>query len=95
VGRWLGFGGITPGIRTLALALFAVAFAVLLARTWRGMHWLTAAGWATLAMLATSAWLMPWYVTWLLPLAALGRDRRLTAGALAMCAFVVVMRTPL
>ncbi len=96
VGRWLGLGGITPGIRALALAMFAVAFVGLLVGTWRRkIHWMTAAGWATLAMSASSAWLMPWYVTWLLPLAALGRDRRLTGGALAMCAFVVVMRTPL
>jgi hypothetical protein len=45
-------------------------------------------------MLATSAWLMPWYVTWVLPLAALGRDRRLVAATLALCAYLVVMRTP-
>jgi hypothetical protein len=64
-------------------------------RTWRGMSWIAASGWATLAMLATSAWIMPWYVLWVLPLAALSRDRRLVAWALALCAFLVVMRTPL
>jgi hypothetical protein len=37
---------------------------------------------------------MPWYVVWLLPLAALGRDRRLLAGTLLMCAYVVAVRTP-
>jgi hypothetical protein len=46
-------------------------------------------------MLVTSAWLMPWYVTWLLPLAALGRNRRLVAASLALCLYLVVMRTPL
>ena len=30
------------------------------------------AGWATLGVLLTSAWLVPWYAIWLLPLAALG-----------------------
>jgi glycosyl transferase family 87 len=95
VGRWLGFDGLTAGIRALAVAAFVVMLAYLLVRTWRGMSWITAAGWATLAMLATTAWIMPWYVTWLLPLAALGRDRRLVGGALAMCAFLVAMRTPL
>jgi uncharacterized membrane protein len=94
VGRLLGHGGLTPAIRAVALALFAAAVVALLVRTWRGMHWVTAAGWATLAMLATSAWLMPWYLTWLLPLAALGRDRRLTAATLAMCVFIGAMRTP-
>jgi hypothetical protein len=95
LGRLLGLGGATNGIRALALALFAIVLAALLVRTWRGMSWVTAAGWATLAMLVTSAWLMPWYVTWLLPLAAIGRDRRLVAAALGLCAYLVVMRTPI
>jgi hypothetical protein len=95
VGEWLGLGGITGGIRAVALALFVVAFLALLARTWRGgIGWIAAGGWATVAMLATSAWLMPWYVTWVLPLAALGRDRRLVGATLALCAYLVVMRTP-
>src|SRR3954451_18844201 len=96
LGRLLGLGGITDGLRALALALFVAALAALLVRTWRGrIGWIAAGGWATLAALVTSAWLMPWYVTWVLPLAALSRDRRLVAAALAMCAYLVVMRTPL
>ena len=35
------------------------------------------AGWATLAILLASAWLVPWYLLWLLPLVALAADRRL------------------
>jgi hypothetical protein len=94
-GRLVGLGGATPALRTVALVLFVAAFATLLVRTWGGaMGWITATGWATLAALVTSAWLMPWYVTWLLPLAALGRDRRLTAATLAFSAYLVVMRTP-
>jgi alpha-1,6-mannosyltransferase len=96
LGRLLGLGGVTDGIRAVALALLAAALATLLVRTWRGrLDWIAAGGWATLATLVASAWLMPWYVTWVLPLAALGRDRRLVAGALALCAYLVVMRTPL
>jgi hypothetical protein len=95
VGRWLGFGGLTNGIRAVALGLLVVAFVALLVRTWQGrIGWIAAGGWATVATLATSAWLMPWYVTWVLPLAALGRDRRLVAATLALCAYLVVMRTP-
>jgi alpha-1,6-mannosyltransferase len=96
IGNLLGLGGATPGLRNVALVLFAAAFVALLVRTWRGtLDWITASGWATLALLVSSAWLMPWYVTWLLPLAALGRDRRLTGAALALTAYLVVMRTPL
>src|SRR4051812_17249764 len=82
LGRLLGLGGTTNGIRVLALALFVAALAALLVNTWRGrLGWIAAGGFATLALLATSAWLMAWYATWVLPLAALGRDRRLGAGA--------------
>src|SRR5436190_550135 len=95
VGRLIGLGGVTGGIRAAALALFGVALVALLVRTWRGgLGWIAAGGFATIAMLVTSAWLMPWYVTWVLPLAALGRDRRLVAAAVALCAYLVVMRTP-
>jgi alpha-1,6-mannosyltransferase len=96
LGRLLGFGGITGGIKTGALALFVVVLAMLLVGVWRGrLDWIAAGGWATVAALVTSAWLMPWYVTWVLPLAALGRDRRLLAATLALCAYLVVMRTPI
>jgi alpha-1,6-mannosyltransferase len=96
VGRALGLGGATAGLRAVALAGFGAVFAALLVRTWRGrIGWIAATAWATLAMLVTSAWLMPWYVSWLLPLAALGRDRRLGAATLALCAYLVVMRVPI
>jgi hypothetical protein len=38
---------------------------------------------------------MPWYAVWLLPLAALGRDRKLTLATLVLCAYLVAVRTPL
>jgi len=43
---------------------------------------------ATLALLLTLPWVMPWYVAWLLPLAALGTDRRLFKAALVMTGVV-------
>ena len=95
LGRALGLGGATPGLRAVALAAFALVLVALLVRTWRGgLDWIAATGWATLAMIVTSAWLMPWYATWLLPLAAIGRDRRLLAATLVLCAYLVVMRIP-
>ena len=51
----------------------------LLWRVWKGqMDWIDGAGWAMVAMLLASSSLLPWYVAWLLPLAALAHDRRLT-----------------
>jgi hypothetical protein len=53
------------------------------------------AGWATLAILVASAWLVPWYVLWLLPLAALANDRRLWWATLALCAWMLPIAIPL
>jgi hypothetical protein len=47
------------------------------------------------ALLLTTAWLMPWYMAWTLPFAALARDRRLTAVAVALSLLVIVLRQPL
>jgi hypothetical protein len=36
------------------------------------------------ALLLTTGFLVPWYVAWLIPLAALSRDRRLSGTAIAL-----------
>jgi membrane-bound metal-dependent hydrolase YbcI (DUF457 family) len=94
LGALLGAGGITPAIRALAAVVLAAAVGWTLWRAWRGADWIACAGWATLAVIACSAWFMPWYAVWLLPLAAIGRDRRLELATLAMCAYIVAVRTP-
>jgi hypothetical protein len=94
LGVLLGAGGITPAIRALAFVVLAGTLLWTLRRAWRGADWIASAGWATLALIACSAWLMPWYAVWLLPLAALGRDRRLIGGTLLLCAYLVAVRTP-
>jgi len=72
---------------------FVAVFAWLLRRVWRGqMDWIAAAGWATLAVLLASSSLLPWYVAWMLPLAALGRDRRLAQVSVAMTGIVLVVQ---
>jgi len=72
----LGTAGHVVGI-VLGVA-FLVAFGALLRRVWQGrMDWIAAAGWTAVALLISASSLLPWYVAWLLPLAALGGDRRL------------------
>jgi hypothetical protein len=63
--------------------------------TWRGAAWLTAAGWATLALLATTTWLLPWYPVWWLPIAAMLRSPWQRYVAAAMTAFVIIAQLPL
>ena len=84
--RVLGSHGLSDGVRlAFAVGFGAVALGLLV---WvrRGADWVTAAGWATLALLLSTAWLLPWYGAWLMPVAALSGDRRLRLAALAFTA---------
>jgi alpha-1,6-mannosyltransferase len=62
--------------------------------SWRGLDPVEAAGWATVTVLVASAWLVPWYVLWLLPLAALAGDRRLLGAAVALTAWTLPVAIP-
>ena len=97
-------GAVLPGdrldYRGVTRALYGAAFGALLLwlllRTWRGrIEPVAAAGWATLAILVASAWLVPWYILWLLPLAALAADRRLIWATVALCAWMLPIAIPL
>jgi alpha-1,6-mannosyltransferase len=97
-------GAILPGdrldYRDAVRVVFAVAFAAvflwLLWRAWKGLtEPLDAIGWATFAILIATAWLVPWYILWLLPFAALSLDRRLWLATLALCAWMLVIAVPL
>jgi hypothetical protein len=93
--RLVGLGG-TPGWwRHCFIAGFVVVLLYALWRTLRGADWRVAAGWATLALLLSTAWLLPWYAIWLLPLAAVSGDRRLRAATLVLCAYALLIHLPL
>ncbi|MGN6189685.1 MAG: polyprenol phosphomannose-dependent alpha 1,6 mannosyltransferase MptB [Conexibacter sp.] len=93
IATWLGYDTLPGGLRLLLGTAFVAAVAGLLWATWRRrIDWLTAAGWAMLALLLSTAWLVPWYVVWLLPLAAVARDSRLRGATLLFCVYVVATR---
>jgi hypothetical protein len=74
-------------------ALFLGVTVWLLRRVWRReLDWLNAAGWATFVMLATAGSLLPWYVTWLLPLAAVSTDKRLIRPTLWLTGVVLTLQ---
>jgi len=83
------------GPRAIALALYALLVAFLLARTWRGADWVRGAAWASLGLLLGTSWLLPWYLIWALPLVAISRDRRLQLLTLALTAYQLGARIPL
>jgi hypothetical protein len=88
--------GLDPtAVRVTALSFFAAFFIYLLIRTWKGMDWLRAAAWASFLLLLATAWLLPWYLIWALPLVALSRDRPLQLLTLALTAYQLPARMPL
>lgn len=88
--------GLDPdAARFVALVLFLTLVFKLLLWTWRGHDWVRASAWAALGLLLASAWLLPWYLVWPLPLAAISRDRTLQLLILALTAYQLGARIPL
>ena len=90
-GYFIGVGGGTTGVLRLATVALVVVVVLLVRR--RG-DWISHAGWATVALIASLAWVMPWYVIWVLPLAALGSSIWLRRAALVMTVFLVLVFLP-
>ncbi|HWE13355.1 MAG TPA: glycosyltransferase family 87 protein [Solirubrobacteraceae bacterium] len=87
LGLVLHLGGGTP----LLLKVCAVGVVLVVAHQYfRNRDWVAGAGWATLALIASLSWLMPWYVVWLLPLAALVRSGRLRRVSIALTLYLVL-----
>lgn len=93
--RLLGLHGTPAWWRHAFLAAFVAVLCYALYRTARGADWRTAAGWSTLALLIATAWLLPWYAIWPLPLAAVCGDRRLRVATVVVCAYAVLIHLPL
>ncbi len=93
--RLVGLVGVPGWWRHAFLGVLAAVLALTLWRTARGADWRAMAGWATLALLLSTAWLLPWYAIWMLPLAALADSRRLRAATLAFCAYAILIHLPL
>ena len=92
LGAVFGWVGSPPPVRLAASVIGVVVVVALLVATWRGAGWLESAGWATLAVMVTSAYLLPWYIVWLVPLAAIGASRALRLASVAMTLFMLLVR---
>ena len=81
-------------VLSLALgATFVAILAWLLLEVWRDrLDWIAATGWMTAALLVTTSSLLPWYVAWLTPFAALVADRRLWRFALWATGFILLLQ---
>ncbi len=96
LGLLLGVGGGTRAVlRDMEIIVFVVAaYQLVRALLDADRDWLAGAGWATLALIASAAWLMPWYVIWLLPLAALARSTTLRVVAVTLTLYLVLTLGP-
>jgi hypothetical protein len=92
VGFVLGAGGGATWVLDLA-DLLLVAAVLWLMFVVKG-DWISRAGWGALALVLSLGWLMPWYVIWAAPLAALGTSDRLRKATLAATVFLVVTFIP-
>lgn len=88
--------GLNEDTVATGLAVLYVPFVVgLLVWVARGADWVRGAGWAAFGLLAASAYMAPWYLIWLLPLAAISRDRALIVGGVVLTAFQAVNAVPI
>jgi hypothetical protein len=104
IGLAVGAGGESQGLRE---GLSGVLIALLLLCCWLAWtrRWsisdrsvsdrsITASGWASVALLVTLSWVLPWYVVWVLPLAALSSSRRLRTATLVLGVYMIVAWAP-
>jgi hypothetical protein len=92
VGDLLGLGGGTPML--VRVANLAVVATVLYSLRRKDRDWLAGAGWSTFALVLSLAWLVPWYVIWVLPLAALGGSVRLRRATLVLTVYLALAFIP-
>jgi hypothetical protein len=94
IGYALGFGGDAAPVRTAGTVLLVAVIAVCSVWAWRTRRWLTACGWASLVLIATLSWTLPWYIAWILPFAALSRSRGLKIAAVLLGAYTYLAWMP-
>jgi alpha-1,6-mannosyltransferase len=93
IGTKIGWQTVAHVVGWLLAGLFAAVFLWLLRRVWRGqLDWIDAAGWSAVTLLLTASSLLPWYVAWLIPLAALASDRRLWRVAIVMTGVIQLIQ---
>ena len=94
IGLALGQGGETETLHHVLSGALIVSVLLCCVQAWRRRSAITASGWANVALLVTLSWVLPWYVIWVLPLAALSSSRRLRAVALLLGAYMIIAWAP-
>jgi len=94
LGLALGSGGETSSLHLVLSVVLVGSIALCCVQAYRWRDSLTASGWANVALLVTLSWVLPWYVLWVLPLAALSGSRRLRAVTLGLGVYLIIAWAP-
>ena len=94
IGLAVGAGGESEGVRTVMSALLALSVLTCCIMAWRRRDMITPSGWASVALILTLSWVLPWYVLWILPLAALSSSRRLRTAGLLVGVYLIIAWAP-
>ena len=91
IGYASGHGGADAAVRRFMTIVLLVGLPVCAAVAWRKRSWATPAGWAGLLGVISVSWLMPWYIVWALPFAALSRSRTLRGATVLMTVWLTII----
>jgi len=94
LGLAIGNGGETETLRAVLSGVLILTVLLCCLLAWRRRDAVTASGWVTVALLVTLGWVLPWYVLWLLPLAALSGSRRLRTTTLVLGVYLIIAWAP-
>ncbi len=94
IGLAIGLGGESDTLRKVMVALLIVAVMACCWQAARRRDPITASGWSSVALLLALSWVLPWYVLWVLPLAALSQSRRLRAVSLVLGGYLIIAWAP-
>jgi hypothetical protein len=94
VGLAIGAGGETATLRMVMSVVLICAIALCCRMAYRRRDAITACGWASVALLVTLSWVLPWYVLWILPLAALSSSRRLRVASAVLGVYLIIAWAP-
>jgi hypothetical protein len=94
IGFAIGAGGETTALRAVMTLALAASLIACMRAAYRHGDAIAATGWASLALLITLSWVLPWYVLWVLPLAALSSSRRLRTAAAVVGAYLILVWMP-
>ena len=94
IGLAVGAGGETEGLHLLLSVGLVVAVILCCRMAYRRQDPITACGWASVALLVSLSWVLPWYVLWVLPLAALSTSRRLRNASIVLGVYLIIVWAP-